>query len=75
MMRPMAHDLFEHFSKAGGHEVVKDRVDCWAEVEKHAGDDMHVLKDFMMAISPVTDEAPHEAIRMKRGPADPKNHH
>lgn len=28
MMWPMAHYFFEHFSKACGHEVVKNRVDC-----------------------------------------------
>lgn len=28
VMWPMAHDLLEHFSKARGHEVVQDWVDC-----------------------------------------------
>lgn len=28
VMWPMAHDFLEHFSKAGGHEVVQDWVDC-----------------------------------------------
>ena len=28
VMWPMAHDLLEHFSKACGHQVVQDRVDC-----------------------------------------------
>lgn len=74
-MWPMAHDLLEHLSKARGHEVVQDRVDCRAEVEKHSGDDVHVLEDFQVAVGPVADETPHEAVGVKRGPADCENHH
>lgn len=75
VMWPMAHNLFEHFSKACWHEVVQDWVDCWAKVEKHPGDDVHVLKDFYVVVSPVNDKTPHETVSVKRGPADPKYHH
>lgn len=75
VMWPMAHDLLEHFSKACWHEVVQDWVDCWAKVEKHSGDDVHVLEDFQLVVSPVNDKTPHETVSVKRGPADPKHHH
>lgn len=74
-MWPMAHDLLEHFSEARGHEVVQDWVDCRAEVEKHSRDDVHILEDFHVVVSPVIDETPHEAVGVKWGPADPENHH
>ena len=74
-MGPMTHDLFEHFSKTCGHEVVQDRVNGRTEVEKHSGDDVYVLKDVQVVVSPVIDETPHETVSVKRGPADPENHH
>jgi len=71
----MAHDLLEHFSKARGHQVVQDWVDCRAKVEKHSGDDVHILEYLQVVVSPVINETPHEAVSVKRGPADPENHH
>lgn len=74
VMWPMAHDFLEHFSKACGHEVVQDWVDCWAEVEKDSREYVHILEHFQVVVSPVVDETPHEPVSVKRGPADPKNH-
>lgn len=71
----MAHDIFEHFSKTGGHKVVQDGVDNRAEVEKHPRDDVDILEDLQVVISPVRDEAPHEAVGVKWGPADPEDHY
>lgn len=75
VMWPMTHDLLEHFSEARGHQVVEDWVDCRAEVEKDSGDDVHVLKDFKLAVGPVADEAPHQTVGVERRPADCENHH
>lgn len=73
--RTMTHDLLEHFPKAGGHEVVQDGVDGRAEVEEDSGDDVDILEDLEDLIGPLGDEAPHEAVSVKRSPADPKDHH
>lgn len=72
-MLPVAHDLLEHFSEACRHEVVEDWVDCRAEIEKHSRDDVHILEDFPVAVSPFINETPHEAVSVKWCPADPKN--
>lgn len=74
MMSPVAHHLLEHFPEAGRHQIVKDGVNGRADVEEHPRDDVHVLEDFMVAVGPVADEAPHQAVRVKRGPADCENH-
>lgn len=36
---------------------------------------MNVHKDFPVVECPVADETPHEAVGVKRGPADAKQHH
>lgn len=75
VMRPMAHDLLEHFSKACRHEVIQDWVDCWAQVEKHSRDYVHVLVELQMTFGPVADETPCQPVCVKGGPADCENHH
>lgn len=71
----MAHHLLEHFSKACRHKVVQDGVYRRAKVEEHPGDDVHILENFQVVVRPVIDETPHEAVSVKRSPADSKYHH
>lgn len=70
-----AHKFSEAFSEAGGEQVVDDRVDRGAQVEKDPRDDMHVLEYFVHEVRPLRDEAPQQSVCVERSPADGKYHH
>ena len=72
---PAAHDLPEHLAETRRHEVVEDGVDGRAEVKEHAGDEVHVLEGLQVVLAPVADEAPHQAVRVERRPADAEHHY
>lgn len=74
----VAHHLFEHLPEAGGHQVVEDGVYGRAQVEKDPGDDVDVLvdlEDLDVLTVLLVHEAPHQAVGVKRGPADAEHHH
>lgn len=71
---PQAQGLPEGVPEAAGHEAVEHRVGGRAKVEEDAGDDVHVLEGQVQALGPVGHKAPHEAVDVERGPADPKHH-
>ena len=70
---PRAQGLPEGVPEAGGHEAVEHGVGGRAEVEEDSGDDVHILEGQEQALGPVRHEAPHKAVDVERGPADPKH--
>lgn len=73
-LRPQAQGFLESLPEAARHDVVEHRVNGRAEVKEDAGDDMHVLEGQVQALGPLGHKAPHEAVNVERGPADPKHH-
>lgn len=69
------HQLEKSLSKAAGEKVVDDRIDGRAEVKQHSGEDMHVLKDVVHVVGPISDETPQESVNMEWSPADSKGQH
>lgn len=69
------HQVFEHLSEPGGHEVVEDGVDGRAEVETDSGDNVDVFKYFQMVHRPGVDVAPHQAVRVEGSPAEAEYDH
>lgn len=73
-LSPQAQGFLESLPEAARHDVVEHRVNGRAEVEEDAGGNMHVLEGQFQALGPLVHKAPHEAVSVERGPADPKHH-
>lgn len=72
----VAHHLFKHLPEAGGHEVVENRINGWAQIEEDPRDDMDVLVDLEnlhVLTALLVHETPHESIGVERSPADAKH--
>lgn len=69
------HQLEKLLSKVAGEKVVDDRIDGGAEVKQHSGEDMHVLKDVVHVVGPISNETPQESVDMEWSPADSKSQH
>lgn len=66
--------MAEHFPEAGGHQVVEDGVDGGAQVEEDSGDDVDLLECPEVVLGGHVHAAPHQAVHVKRGPAEAEHH-
>lgn len=74
----VAHHLFKHLSEAGGHEVVENWINGWAQVEEDPRDDMDILIDLdnlHVFTVLLVHETPHESIGVEWSPTDAKHDH
>lgn len=70
-----AHQLAEALPEARGEQAVDDRVDCRAEVEEDAGEQVHVLVDVVHQVRPLGDGAPQEPLDVEGRPAHSERGH
>lgn len=72
----VTHHLFKHLPEAGGHEVVKNWINCRAQIEEDPRDDMDVfidLENLRVFTALLVHETPHESIGVERSPTDAKH--
>jgi len=64
-----AHQLPEALAEPRRQQVVDDGVDSGAEVEEHAGQDVHALVDGVHVVRPLADGAPQQPLHVEGCPA------
>lgn len=62
-------------SEPRGEQAVDDRVDCRAEVEEDARQDVDILINVVHQVGPLADRAPQKTLDVKGCPADSKHCH
>lgn len=67
-------EVAEGLPEAGGHQVVEDGVDGGAQVEEDSGDEVDLLEDPEVVLGGHVHAAPHQAVQVKRGPAEAEDH-